>query len=331
VLDKYFNVLNPDGVFLFAGSWTLDKRGVESKSDFDLIVSSDRGAFDLTSYHIPLTKIRVDATITPAGVQLHGLEAELLTGRATLTGQWSKASETGGNFEGDLTMNTVDLGKLAEVSDNPPDVRIKGHLFGQASFSGTTNSEGVRLDWTKALRAGGEMEIIEGDFFKLPVLREIFERIRPLRQAATVGDAAAVFDIMDQKVLLRDAAVNAPALGLQGGGRIGLDGTIDAGVVAAPLADWREKLKETKIPIVSDVAGEVAGAVQKLLNTATGTLLYQFRVTGNLHERVEVAPVAAPILTETAATVFGRMLSPSKEKRPLDWFERNGVGPRPNR
>jgi len=71
--------------------------------------------------------------------------------------------------------------------------------------------------------------------------------------------------------------------------------------------------------------------VQKLLNSATGTLLYQFRVTGKLGDKVEVSPVAAPILTETAATVFGRMLSPNKQKRLLDWFERNGVGPRPNR
>src|SRR5262249_30211721 len=139
--------------------------------------------------------------------------------------------------------------------------------------------------------------------------------------AATVGDAATVFDVADEQILLRDAAVSAPILGLQGGGDVGLNGSLDLHVVAAPLADWRDRLRDTKIPIVSNVAGEIAGAVQKLLNTATGTLLYEFRVSGNLHEKAIIDTVPAPVLTDTAATVFGRMLNPQHGQRPLDWFD----------
>ena len=72
-----------------------------------------------------------------------------------------------------------------------------------------------------------------------------------------------------------------------------------------------------------DVAGEVAGAVQKLLNSATGTLLYEFRVTGNVRDKLEIVTVPTPALTDTAAMVFGRMLHPRKDQRPLDWFRRD--------
>lgn len=320
-LDKIFDAINPDGVFLIAGSWTLDKRAAESKSTYELIISTDRGSFDLTSHHIPLQNIRGDATLTPAGLQLHGIEAKLLNGKATMTGNWYRNSESSSNFEGDLTLNNVDLARLADVSDNPPNINMKGRLSSQMTFSGTTVSGQPNLAWTKQLHASGEMEILGGDFFKLPVFKDIFEHIKPLNKAADAGDAAAVFDIADEQLLLRDAAVNAPVLGIQGSAKLGFNGQIDAGVVAAPLADWRDKLRETKIPIVSDVAGEIAGAVQKLLNTATGTLVYQFRVTGNVHGRMEIVPIPAPILTDAAATVFGRMVSPKKPAHPLELFE----------
>jgi len=91
-------------------------------------------------------------------------------------------------------------------------------------------------------------------------------------------------------------------------------------VVVAPLADWRDKLKETRIPILSDAVGEVAGAIQKLLNTATSTLLYEFRVGGDLKD-VKVTTVPAPVLTDAAATIFGKMLNPKKGERPLDWIK----------
>ena len=127
---------------------------------------------------------------------------------------------------------------------------------------------------------------------------------------------------------LTDAGVSAPVLGLQGKGKLALNGTIDANVVAAPLADWKEKLQHTKIPIVSDVAGEVAGAVQNLLKTATGTLLYNFEITGNVKGDINVATIPTPALTNGAALVFGRMLSPRRDQRPLDWFRRDN--PRAN-
>ena len=93
-------------------------------------------------------------------------------------------------------------------------------------------------------------------------------------------------------------------------------------MVAAPLADWRDKLMETKIPIFSDVAGVVAGGLQKLLNSATGALLYEFRIEGTV-KQPSVTTVPTPALTDAAAYVFGRMLEPPKQaSRPRDWLRR---------
>jgi hypothetical protein len=166
-------------------------------------------------------------------------------------------------------------------------------------------------------RASGEFEVFRGDFWTIPILGDVAGRVPDRRGKAapaepglgTVGEAAGVFEVGGGVLTLRDAAVSSPALGVVGSGTIGLTGErrLDLRIVAAPLGDWRDKVKQTNVPILSDVAAEVFGAVQRLVNTAAGALLYEFRVTGTLSERhVDTVPV--PVLTEPAAVLFGRML-----------------------
>jgi len=108
-------------------------------------------------------------------------------------------------------------------------------------------------------------------------------------------------------VELTDAALSAPVLGVQGSGSVMFDGRLNLRVVAAPLADWKDQMKRTRIPIVSDIAGEVLGGLQKMVNTATKTLLYEFRVTGSTREpKIETVP--SPVLTEGVAKLFEKML-----------------------
>jgi hypothetical protein len=246
---------------------------------------------------------------------------DLLGGHITATGQWMQTSDDARAYDGKCAIRDADLAKLKDVADVSRDSKLRGKLSADATLSGIMLKGQSTHDALRGLRASGEAEIVQGEFFHLPVLREIFQSVR-LKQAATVGDGAAVFEIADGVVTLRDAGISAPVLGLQGGGKVSFEGTIDANVVAAPLADWRDKLKETKIPIVSNVAGEIAGAVQKLLNTATGTLLYEFRVSGNVSEKVNIETVPTPVLTDAAALVFGKMLNPRRGEHPLDWFHR---------
>jgi hypothetical protein len=328
-LDKVLNALNPEGPFLIAGSWTLDKRGALPKHSYDLIVSSDAGNFAISKYRIPLTQIRGDCSVTNGLVDLHGAQSKCLGGTVQATGKWNRQpldAPTAGDYEGDLTVTGVDLSKLQPIIPDAAKKRCQGRLFGEASLSGGLPRQGNKL---ATMRGGGEAELIGGDLYSWPVLKELFEQVK-MKQVATVGDAAAVFEVADGIVTVRDGAANAPALGVQGGGKVSLlDDTVDLDLVAAPLADWRDKLKETNIPLISDVASELAGAVQKLLNTATGALLYQFHIGGRLSQ-VSVTPVPAPVLTQTASTIFGRMLAPPKKnQRPLDWFDRDAPPPPP--
>src|SRR5207237_2241961 len=98
---------------------------------------------------------------------------------------------------------------------------------------------------------------------------------------------------------------------------VSFDGQLNLRVVAAPLADWKEKLKHTGIPIVSDAAGAIAGGVQKLLNSATRKLLYEFRVSGTVAQP-QITTVPAPILSESAAGLFGKMLNSARDDHLLD-------------
>ena len=60
---------------------------------------------------------------------------------------------------------------------------------------------------------------------------------------------------------------------------------------------------------LSDALGAVAGGIQKIINTATRKLLYEFRITGDV-AKPDVKTVPTPILTDHAAGVFGSMLKP---------------------
>src|SRR5205085_8225780 len=130
----------------------------------------------------------------------------------------------------------------------------KGRLSCTADFEG----EGASAD---SLRAEGEAEILDGEFWEAPIFASLTKHISIARDALTVGQAAATFTIEHSQVTLKNAAVSAPVLGMQGSGKVGFDGKLDLKVVAAPLADWRDKMRQTGIPLVSNVAGEVLGGI----------------------------------------------------------------------
>jgi hypothetical protein len=323
-LDKILDILNPSGPFLVAGSYTYDKTGPTTQRSYDLIVSSDAGAVTLTPRKITFSKIRGDATVTPDGVELHAAEADVLGGRAQVSGTWRNGAtrEDPDVYQGDALFRDVDVTKFEEqLRDDPPTRPMQGRMYVEGSFNGVVRPHTSTQEDLKSLQAAGQFEIINGSLFQLPVFKNITREIKGLKQATMVGDAAAMFDIEESTVRFRDVAVNSPVLGLQGNGTIGFDNALNLDVVAAPLADWRDKLKETRIPLVSDLTAELVGGIQKLLNTATGTLLYQFRVSGTLKE-VKVTTVPTPVLTDTAALVFGKMLTPKRDERPLDWLRR---------
>jgi hypothetical protein len=127
------------------------------------------------------------------------------------------------------------------------------------------------------------------------------------KDAAKVGQAAARFRIATREIEFKPVAVSAPVLGLRGEGKMNFDGKLDFKAVAAPLADWKNQLQKTKIPLLDSVGAELVGGVQNVLDSTTGKLLYQFKVTGNRSKPV-VTPQPVPVLTEDGTKLLKEMI-----------------------
>ena len=81
VMDKILDMAHPNGPVLIAGSYTMDNTTPVSNSTYDFTISTDNCAFAVTSKQIPLEHVRGDVSITPAGVQLQGIEAQVFGGQ----------------------------------------------------------------------------------------------------------------------------------------------------------------------------------------------------------------------------------------------------------
>ncbi len=310
-LTKVIERLQPVGPFVIGGDFITIPG--PPPSEYDLRISSDTGSLNLFDGRIGLSKVHGDACLTRGKLEGQNITADIFGGDATISGmyEWGDAQA----YRGHLTLRKVDLLQVAAVYGESSR-RLRGRGFLDADFDSLSSA--IDLN---ALSAKGEVEVLDGEFFELPVLKELLGATKPTRKAATAGEAGALFEIKEKVVHLRRAAINAPILGLQGGGDIGFNGHLKLEVVAAPLADWRDNMKKGNIPIVSDVAGEIAGGVQRLLNATTGTLFYQFRVDQTVHDpRITTVPV--PVLNDAAAALFGRMLKEKKsDERVVDYLK----------
>jgi hypothetical protein len=127
-----------------------------------------------------------------------------------------------------------------------------------------------------------------------------------VNDAGTVGQAAGAVTIEGRSVKFKKIIIYSPVLGVQGSGRVDFDGRLDFQAVAAPLANWKRQLQKSQIPLLDDIGAEVAGALQKGLDSATGKLLYQFKISGTAGKPV-VNTERVPIITKDLARFLSQM------------------------
>jgi hypothetical protein len=270
-----------------------------------------------------MTDVRADGTITPTEVDVPDITGRILGGTVRAKVTATKTESTPWTYEAETMIRDVDLqevGKQFSVSEEQA-TKLGGVGNVNVRFNGTAG-EGLEAAMD-SLKGSGEFEVLKADFWEFPVLKRVAEQTRVTRDVLTVGEAAGIFKISDRFIHLHRAAISAPVLGMQGTGKVGFNDSLDLSIVAAPLADWRDKVKQTRIPIVSDVAGEVIGGVQKILNTATSKLLYEFRVTGTIKEP-EVRAVPTPVLSDAGALLFGKMLPEERRQSLLELVRGQG-------
>lgn len=289
--------LRPAGRLDVRGRCALSQNGIE---DYEFTIKADDASLTIGQTSPPITDVQAEVFLTPACAQIRRFLGKVLDGQLLAAGNvWMQPSM---RYEGEIELSNIDMNELSKtcsLSSNET-IRLSGRGYARASVVG----QGAHL---AGLTAQGQMQIIDGDLWMLPALGQIARRVKIAREGLTAGQAAAVFDVQQERVHLRRAAVNSPLLGLQGSGTIGFDGQLDLNVIAAPLGDWRQHMQKTGIPLVSGAAAEIAGRVQKLINTASGKLLYEFRLKGSASSP-QIETVPAPILSDAGAILFSRML-----------------------
>jgi len=278
-----------------------------TKPEYRFDIRSDAAGATLGKRRIPVSDAKVEIVAATRLVEVKRIEGKSFSGTLTAEGQVTPGKGRDLAYEGNVWLRDVDVKALADhvaVVERKKQSHLSGRGSANARVWGTGADAGRMA--IENFRASGRFEILDGDFWSVPVVDEIAGKAKAPPDALTVGRAAGVFEVHDQVVELRQAALSAPLLGVQGDGRVAFDGRLDLHVVAAPLADWKDGMKRLRIPVVSDVAGEVLGTLQKMINTAEKTLLYEFRVSGTTREpKVEAVPT--PVLTDGVAKLFGAM------------------------
>jgi hypothetical protein len=312
VIGTTVAALRPRGPFIIGGgSWYAinrphpDDARRKLKSDFFIRLIGDGGSFTVTNKLIPLTDIQGEATLTPMSIDIKRFDSKSLGGRAWASGQIAPGQRDEKRpflYRGRTELRHIDLAELGKLLAMKDSGRMRLSGFGSSSLQISGVGGPIGRDALQTFKADGEVQIVRGDFGSLPAVHDVAQNVKRTDQLGT-GDAAAVIHVGNGSINLQNAAINSPLLGLQGTGTIGFDKSLDLTVVAAPLGDWRDKMRQAGIPAV----GDVLGAVQKLFNAAQGLLLYQFKVTGTTSKPVANL-VPAPVITQPLALLFGQML-----------------------
>ena len=207
------------------------------------------------------------------------------------------------DFNGDVAFSDIDLKQVKELLHlYDPKGRLSGLASGKVTASGELGPSGPTN-----LVASGSLHAENGDFFDLPGLTEVADKVNPdFASAGRVGNAAMVFTFDHQTLDLSKLAVSCPVIGIQGTGRIGADPphTLHLNLVVAPLTGLKSQFDQTPVWFL----GRAIGAVQNAI-TNVSQKLYSFEVTGTaVSPTLRAVPV--PTLTSETKNLFNNMIKP---------------------
>lgn len=323
-LDKTMAVLRPNGPIDISGCFSVYRGRGRNEPDFALAIEPRGGGLTLSKHDFRICDLRGRLDVAPRLVNV-ALQGTSLGGAVTANGiviprpprYEDPDQRVPIKYDGLVSLQDIDVGGFCLAmglirDDGKP--RASGRAAARVQGHGEIPGRGSDRTWQDQLVARGGIRIDDGDLWSGEVLSRVLGQTSVAPEALTLSQAAALFDVRDRRLQLDQVAISAPAVGVQGSGAVGFDGALDLSVIVAPLGDWREGMKKTGLPIVSDVAGEVVGAIQQLLNTATSQLLYQFRVEGTTKDP-KISALPAPMLTEGAAQLFETMLRGDKSEK----------------
>jgi hypothetical protein len=335
-LGGVLHALQPSGRFVITGVAAMQHvvrdDGPGYSPEWELSISTEDGNLALLDERLRVSEMKGQMIATRHAISISSLSAKLLGGSMDLacTARFVEPIAYEGQFnEHDASVEQfARTFKLKSPDGTEPSgvANLGFKFFSQtptptttpATISVATTEDASDVDhWLSLLGGEGKLQIDNGNLWALPVLQSLSAHTRSAREALTAGEAAAVFNIAHRTVYLKHVAIYSPALGLQGTGTETFDGNIDLDIIAAPLGDWKKKLAETDIPILSHVLASAAGSIEKLVGSATSELLYHFRVTGT-RDNPQVQTVPAPFITDSAASLFARMMHHDDNSKLID-------------
>jgi hypothetical protein len=265
---------------------------------------------EATGWPSPIRALNGDLVVSPGLVRISKADADMLGGHVNAVGEIGVKKPF--TYQGTVSGQNMELSQIMAIPKVMPNRQfsIAGKTDAEMNFNGVIPTDGSRFSDQLILR--GTAEVDGGQIWDLPILDGVVKEIGIARDGLKLSDAAARFDFRKRVITLHRAALSSDLLGVQGKGTVELGGDLNLDIIAAPLGDWKKQIERTRIPIVSNIVGDAAAAVQKLVNTATSKLIYQFQVTGKTSDP-QIKPIPAPILTDVAAGTFGKMLQQMKE------------------
>jgi hypothetical protein len=208
----------------------------------------------------------------------------------------------------DYTVNQVvydkidlrDVKDLAQITD--PGGHISGTAHGTLHATGTLPPGAPPL---ATVSGNGDFDVENGDFWDIPVLSAVADKVSPnLQGSGRIGSAAGVFTMGNGKLNFSKLAVSSPLVGVQGSGDVGMvgDNQLDMNMIVAPLGDWKKAAEQVGVPGLGDILAKVQNSVNKV----SANVLYSFHVTGPAAKPgLQVVP--APALKGDLQDLFGKM------------------------
>jgi hypothetical protein len=309
-MEEFLAPLNPAGPWFFDASDVRVSLSDPNDVDYHGLVHTTRGVFALNDGRIPIYNISTAIGVAPELIEVRQFDAGAMNGELHLAGWMKPRQQARYVFNG--IVRRADLNLLTQALQKPGqratplfgklDLRIGGDGF----FPTDSRSA------ADVLVARGMAQIRDGDFWRIPVMKQIAES-SGVREALTVGQAATVFDISRATVHLHRATASAPLLGVQGSGDISFKGDLNLELIATPLGNWGEKLDH-------GFFSGVANAVQQGINVATRTALYDIHVRGTPNNP-KVNTVPAPFITKEATDLVNFLTGKSQHHDMLDYTQ----------
>jgi hypothetical protein len=214
-----------------------------------------------------------------------------------------------------IVIKDVDVSRVVAALGDPAAAgKMTGRAFGTVWLAGM--GPGGPVPPAQAVRGGGEIDVVDGNFWEAPILKGAMAESGFARDLFTVGEAAAVFRIHDGKVTLTNAAAGSTAVGVHAEGDIGLDGNVDLKLAAVPLTDWRMRASGAGIG-KDDPLGKafhaVVGAAGDAVATVSGAVVAEFHVHGPA-ANPQIDKVAAPIIGRGLAKLFDGLANKEKDR-----------------